>query len=119
MCIRDRVKQRNVLVSRRDALDEEVVEGVIDPETFNRLESKIAQKIGAIDARKSDITAAHDADPLPIELAETTDLAEWREDASVEGKRRLTRLLMDIHIKLGKAGAKKSDPNRVVITWKQ
>lgn len=117
--IAELIKQRNALLSRREALDDSVVDGDLDPVTFNRLESKIALKIGAIEAEINDITAAHDADPLSMELAEATDFAEWWGNASVEDKRRLTRLLMDIHIKPGKAGAKKFDPNRVVITWRQ
>lgn len=66
-----------------------------------------------------ELTTSHAADPLAVELADVPDFAKWWGGASVEDKRRLTRLLMEIHILPGKPGAKKFDPYRVKITWLQ
>ena len=87
--------------------------------TFARMSKKIEDQISAIDKEVHKLTASHDADPLAVELANGPDFAEWWSGASVEDKRRLTRLLMDIHILPGKHGAKKFDPHRVKITWRQ
>lgn len=112
------VGQLNTLLARRETHEESVVAGEIDPKTFGRLESKIAVQLDDIEAQFASLTASRDADPLAVELAETADFGRWWEDASVEDKRRVTRLLMEINIKPGKRGAKEFDPSRVVITWK-
>ena len=51
-------------------------------------------------------------------MTEDVVFAEWWESASVEDKRRLTKLLMEIRILPGKQGAKRFDPKRVQIDWK-
>ena len=72
-----------------------------------------------VDEKMRELTTSREADPLAVELANGPDFAEWWSGASVEDKRRLTRLLMEIRILPGKAGAKKFDPHRVQIAWRQ
>lgn len=111
--------QRNVLLAKRERFEEVAIDEEIDMSTFARMSKKIDAQISAIDKEVHKLTASHDADPLAVELADGPDFAEWWSGASVENKRRLTRLLMEIHILPGKAGAKKFDPHRVKITWRQ
>lgn len=103
---------------RREALEESVIEGELDTLTFARVEKKIAAQLAKVDEELQSITETLGADPLAAELTEDVIFADWWESASVEDKRRLTKLLMEIHIQPGKQGAKKFDPNRVKITWK-
>ena len=110
--------QRAALLSRREALEQSVVDGDMEVATFARLEKKIAEQLEVIDAELQEVTASMGADPLAAELNEDVDFAGWWEDASVEDKRRFTQQLMDIHILPGKHGAKSFDPTRVKITWK-
>lgn len=110
---------RTALLARREALEESVIDGEIDTSTFARVEKKIAAQLARVDEELQKITETLGADPLAVELgAEDVIFADWWESASVEDKRRLTKLLMDIHIQAGKQGAKKFDPTRVKITWK-
>ncbi|MCX2163964.1 recombinase family protein [Corynebacterium auriscanis] len=109
---------RNAFLARRESIEESVIAGNIDVDTFGRLENKIAKQVATIESRLAELTAVHDADPLAAELADASDFPEWWEGASVQDKRRLTRLLMEIHILPGRAGAKQFDPNRVQVTWK-
>ena len=87
--------------------------------TFARVSKKIEVQIADLDETMRELTAGRDADPLAAELANGPDFTEWWRSASVEDKRRLTRLLMDIHILPGRLGAKTFDPQRVSITWRQ
>ena len=111
--------QRNVLLAKREQFEEVAINEDIDMSTFARMSKKIEDQISAIDKEVHKLTASHDADPLAVELANGPDFAEWWSGASVEDKRRLTRLLMEIYILPGKHGAKKFDPHRVKITWRQ
>lgn len=111
--------QRNALLAKREQFEEVSINGDIDMSTFTRMSKKIEARIAVIDKKVHELTASRDADPLAAELANGPDFAEWWRSASVEDKRRLTRLLMDIHILPGKAGAKTFDPQRVSITWRQ
>lgn len=116
--MRDLIAERNSLLARREVLEESVIAGEIGSEIFGRLESKIAAKLTTIDDQVAELTTAHDADPLIVELADITEFGDWWRDASVEDKRRITRLLMEIHIRPGEHGAKHFNPKRVRITWK-
>lgn len=111
-------QDRTALLARREALEESVIDGELDTSTFARVEKMIAAQLAKIDEELQQITETLGADPLAAELTEDVVFAEWWESASVEDKRRLTRLLMEIHILPGKQGARKFDPNRVKITWK-
>ncbi len=111
--------RRNVLLAKREQFEEVALNEEIDMSTFARMSKKIDAQIAAIDKKLHKLMASHDADPLAVELADGPDFAEWWGSASVEDKRRLTRLLMEIRILPGKAGAKKFDPHRVKITWRQ
>ena len=111
--------RRNVLLAKREQFEEVAINEEIDMSTFARMSKKIDAQIAAIDKKVHELTTSHDADPLAVELADGPNFAEWWEGASVEDKRRLTRLLMEIHVLPGKLGAKVFDPHRVKITWKQ
>ena len=111
--------RRNVLLAKREQFEEVALNEEIDMSTFARMSKKIESQIAAIDKEMRELTTSRDADPLAVELADGPDFAEWWGSASVEDKRRLTRLLMEIRILPGKAGAKKFDPHRVKITWRQ
>lgn len=87
--------------------------------TFAHVSKKIEAQISAIDENMCELTTSREADPLAVEFAGGQDFTEWWSGASVEDKRRLTRLLMNIHILPGKPGAKRFDPHRVKITWRQ
>src|SRR5699024_5223536 len=110
--------QRNVLLAKREQFETVAINEEIDMSIFARMSKKIDAQIAAIDKKVRELTASHDADPLAVELADGPDFAEWWSGASVEDKRRLTRLLMEIHILSGKHGAKKFDPHRVKIAWR-
>ena len=111
-------QDRTALLARREALEESVIDGEFDTSTFARVEKKSASQLAKIDEELQKITETLGADPLATELTEDVIFAEWWESASVEDRRRLTRLLMEIHVLPGKQGAEKFDPNRVKITWK-
>ncbi|MCT1547500.1 recombinase family protein [Corynebacterium amycolatum] len=111
--------QRNALLAKREQIEDAVIREDVDMSTFARVSKKIEVQIADLDEAMRELTADRDADPLGAELANGPDFAEWWRSASVEDKRRLTRLLMDIHILPGKAGAKTFDPQRVSITWRQ
>ena len=83
------------------------------------MSKKIEAQISGLDEDIRELTKNLDADPLAVELADGPDFAEWWGGASVEDKRRLARLLMDVHILPGRPGAKVFDPHRVKITWKR
>ena len=118
---RDKIRQlhaeRAVLLTRREDLEQSVAEGELSASAFNRIEAKIIGKISKIDSSIARVQTEHQADPLAEEFTADTDFATWWDNASVEDKRRLTRLLMEIHIAPGKHGAKTFDPNRIKITW--
>lgn len=111
--------ERNALLARREQIEEAIIAADVDMSTFARVSKKIEDQISTIDEKMRELTTSRDADPLAVELADGPDFAEWWSGASVEDKRRLTRLLMEIRILPGKAGAKKFDPHRVKITWRQ
>ena len=111
--------ERNALLARREQIEEAIIAADVDMSTFARVSKKIEDQISTIDEKMRELTTSREADPLAVELANGPDFAEWWSSASVEDKRRLTRLLMEIHILPGKAGAKKFDPHRVKITWRQ
>lgn len=111
-------QNRTALLARRESLEESVIDGELDASTFARVEKKIASQLAKIDEELQQITETLGADPLAAELTEDVIFADWWEQASVEDKRRLTKLLMDVHILPGKQGAKRFDPKRVKITWK-
>ena len=96
-----------------------IIAADIDISTFARVSKKIVGQISVIDEKMRELTTSREADPLATELADGPDFAEWWGSASVEDKRRLTQLLMEIHILPGKHGAKQFDPHRVKITWRQ
>lgn len=111
--------ERNVLLARREQIEEAIIAADVDVPTVARVSKKIESQIAEIDDRMRELTTSREADPLAVELAEGPDFAEWWGGASVEGKRRLTWLLMEMCIQPGKYGAKKFDPHRVKITWRQ
>ena len=111
--------QRNALLAKREQVEDAVIREDVDMSTFARVSKKIEVQIADLDETMRELTAGRDADPLAAELANGPDFAEWWRSASVEDKRRLTRLLMDIHILPGRLGAKTFDPQRVSITWRQ
>lgn len=111
--------ERNALLARREQIEEAIIAADVDMSTFARVSKKIEDQISTIDEKMRELTTSREADPLAAELADSPDFAEWWGSASVEDKRRLTRLLMEMHILPGKAGAKKFDPHRVKITWRQ
>lgn len=111
--------QRNALLARREQVEDAVTSGEVDASTFARVSKKFEVKIAGLDNAIRELTASRDADPLAAELADGPDFVEWWRSASAEDKRRLTRLLMDIHILPGRLGAKTFDPQRVRITWRQ
>lgn len=111
--------QRNALLAKREQIEDAVIREDVDMSTFARVSKKIEVQIADLDETMRELTAGRDTDPLAAELANGPDFAEWWRSASVEDKRRLTRLLMNIHILPGKAGAKTFDPQRVSITWRQ
>ena len=111
--------QRNALLAKREQVEDAVIREDVDMSTFARVSKKIEVQIADLDGTMRELTAGRDADPLAAELANGPDFAEWWRSASVEDKRRLTRLLMDIHILPGRLGAKTFDPQRVSITWRQ
>lgn len=117
--LQDLAGERNALLARREQIEEAIIAADVDVSTFARVSKKIESQIAAIDEKMRELTASREADPLAAELADGPDFAEWWGSASVEDKRRLTRLLMEIHILPGKPGAKKFDPHRVKITWRQ
>lgn len=108
-----------MLLANREQFEEVAINEEIDMSTFARMSKKIDAQIAVIDKKVHELAASHDADPLAVELADGPDFSEWWEGASVEDRRRLTRLLMEIHILPGKPGAKSFDPHRVKITWRQ
>src|SRR5699024_7945983 len=110
--------QRNVLLAKREQFEEVAINEEIDMSTFARMSKKIEGQIAAIDKAVHKLTASHDVDPLAVELADGPDFAEWWQHASIEDKRRLTRLLMEVHVLPGKHGAKRFDPHRVKIAWR-
>lgn len=116
--MQDLFGQRAALLSRLEALDASVVDGDVDVLTFGRLETKIREQLASIDARLQEMTETMGADPLATELTEDVEFAQWWEGASIEDKRRLTNLLMEIRVFPGKPGAKKFDPKRVQVVWK-
>lgn len=111
-------QDRTALLARREALEESVIDGERDASTFARVEKKIAAQLAKVDEELQSITETLGADPLATELTEDVVFAEWWESASVEDKRRLTKLLMEICILPGNQGAKRFDPKRVQIDWK-
>lgn len=111
--------QRNALLAKRGQIEDAAINEEVDMSTFARMPKKIEAQIAGLDEALRELAVSYDADPLATELADGPDFAEWWGSASVEDKRRLTRLLMDIHILPGKPGAKVFDPHRVKITWKQ
>lgn len=115
--LQELVSQRNALLARLELLEDSLVDGEIGVDAFTRLEKKIAEQLTGIDDRLQNLTSARSADPLAAELIGVKDFAQWWVGASVEDKRRLTRILMDIHILPGTHGAKKFDPTRVQVTW--
>lgn len=117
--LQDLTGQRNALLAKREQIEDAALNEDIDMATFARMSKKIEAQISGLDEDIRDLTTNLDADPLAVELAGGPDFAEWWGGASVEDKRRLTRLMMDIHIQPGKLGAKVFDPNRVKIRWKQ
>lgn len=111
--------ERDALLARREQIEEAVIAADVDITTFARLSKKIESQITAIDERMCELTTSREADPLAAEFSGSPDFGEWWSSASVEDKRRLTRLLMEIHILYAKPGTKKFDTQRVKITWKQ
>lgn len=110
---------RNALLARREALEEQVVLGELDASTFARVERKIADQLTTIDSKLEGLSRSVSADSFAVELSEEgVTFVDWWEQASMEDRRRLTKLLMDIHVLPGKQGAKKFDPKRVQIDWK-
>ena len=113
------VVARNVLLARREQVEEAVIAADVDLSTFTRVSKKIEKQLAAIDEKLHELTTSRDVDPLAAELADGPEFSQWWEGASVEDKRRLTRLLMEIHISPGKHGAKTFDPHCVNIIWRQ
>ncbi|WKD56890.1 hypothetical protein CAPI_01580 [Corynebacterium capitovis DSM 44611] len=116
--MKDLFTERTALLARREEVEEQVASGDVDVTVFARVEAKIADKLASIDSQLNTMTSSMGVDPLTTEITDGVDFGEWWEGASVEDKRRLTKLLMEIHILPGKLGAKKFDPTRVKITWK-
>ena len=90
--------QRNLLLARREQIEEAIIAADVDISTFARVSKKIEVQISVIDEKMRELTTSREADPLAIELADGPNFAEWWAGASVEDDRRLTRLLMKIHI---------------------
>lgn len=111
--------RRNALLAKREQIENSAIDEEIDMPTFVRMSKKIEAQIAGLDGKMRELTTSHAADPLAVELVDVPDFAKWWGGASVEDKRRLTRLLMEIRILPGKPGAKKFDPHRVKITWLQ
>lgn len=111
--------ERNALLARREQIEEAVIAADIDLSTFTRVSKKLEKQLAAIDGKLHELAASCDVDPLAAELADGPEFSQWWEGASIEDKRRLTRLLMEIHILPGKHGAKTFDPHRVNIIWRQ
>ena len=110
--------QRNALLARREQFENAAVKEDVDMSTFARMSKKIDAQLAEVDEAVRRLTTNHDADPLAAELVGGPDFTSWWSSASVEDKRRLTRLLMEIHILPGKSGAKQFDPGRVKIIWR-
>ena len=117
--LRELTGERNALLARREQIENVLINEDVDFSMHVRLLKKMEKQLSEIDETLRDLAASQDADPLAIELVDGTDFAQWWSGASVEDKRRLVRLLMEIHILPGKQGAKGFDPHRVKITWKQ
>lgn len=117
--LQDLTGQRNALLAKREQIEDAAINEDVEMSTFARMSKKIEAQISGLDEDIRELTKNLDADPLAVELADGPDFAEWWGGASVEDKRRLTRLLMDIHILPGRPGAKVFDPHRVKIRWKR
>lgn len=113
------VGERNALLARREQIEEAVITADADVAAFTRVSKKIGEQLTALDKKMHDLANSRAVDPLAAELADGPDFGKWWDSASVEDKRRLTRLLMEIHILPGKHGAKQFDPHRVQIAWRQ
>lgn len=117
--LQDLTGQRYALLAKREQIENAAINEDVDMSTFARMSKKIEAQISGLDEDIRELTKNLDADPLAVELADGPDFAEWWGGASVEDKRRLARLLMDVHILPGRPGAKVFDPHRVKITWKR
>lgn len=110
--------RRTELLARREVLEQQVVDGVLDTAVFPRLEAKFTAEIATIDDQVQKLTTTSTADPLLSDIAQAADFPAWWSSASIEDRRRLIKLLMTVHISKGKQGAKQFDPTRVKISWK-
>lgn len=116
--LQELVARRAELLARREELEQQVVDGAMDTSVFVRLENKFSQQIETTDAEIQELTTPTTADPILADIADAVEFPAWWAEASIEDQRRLTNLLMEIHITRGTPGAKSFEPERVKVTWK-
>lgn len=109
------VSQREVLLVRREALEEKVVTGELDPHTFSRVVSKINIQIEGVDTRLATLRQRDDTALLQIPHGEY--VRDWWREADLGSRRRAIETLMAIAIGPGTPGAKRFEPRRVSVTW--
>lgn len=95
--LQDLAGERNTLLARSEQIEDVIITAAVDISPFARASKKIEDSMSAIDLKMREVTATREADPLTAELSGRPDIIEWWGSGSFEHKRRLTRLLMEIH----------------------
>lgn len=107
--------RRAGLRERIDALEAEFMAGNLDASQFGRLNRKLMD-----DAAKVDEALARHADAdtgAAVVAAVGPDPARWWVTADLARRRALVNALVTVRIRRGKRGAKRFDPERVVLDW--